>query len=61
MKSDEYINKFSRIKVGCITKESRFNSKQGKEIFIFSIMSRPDLGLAQPPIQWVWGGSFLRE
>jgi hypothetical protein len=29
-----------------------FDSRQGKEIFIFSIEHRPALGLTQPPIQW---------
>jgi hypothetical protein len=32
-----------------------FDSRQGKDIFLFSITSRPALGLTQPPIQWVPG------
>jgi hypothetical protein len=30
-----------------------FDSRPGQEIFLFSTGSRPDLGPAQPPIQWV--------
>jgi hypothetical protein len=33
--------------------ESGFDSRQGQEIFLFSIMSRPALGPTQPPAQWV--------
>jgi hypothetical protein len=29
-----------------------FNSRQGKEIFLFSTEPRPALGPTQPPIQW---------
>jgi hypothetical protein len=32
-----------------------FNSQQGQEIFLFSVVSRPTLGPIQPPIQWVPG------
>jgi hypothetical protein len=30
-----------------------FDSQQGQEIFLFSVMSGPALGTTQPPIQWV--------
>jgi hypothetical protein len=34
----------------------RFHSQQCKEIFLHFAASKPDLGLTQPPIQWVPGG-----
>jgi len=30
-----------------------FESRQGLGIFLFTTVSRPDLGPTQPPIQWV--------
>ena len=33
----------------------RFEFQQGKEIFLFSKMSRPVLGLIQPPTHWIPG------
>jgi hypothetical protein len=33
----------------------RFDSRQGKEIFLHSAASRPALGPAQSPIRWVPG------
>jgi hypothetical protein len=38
---------------------ARFESWQGQEIFPFSIASRPALGPAQSPIQWVPGALSL--
>jgi len=32
---------------------------QGLGIFLFTTASRPDLGLTQPPIQWVQGALSL--
>jgi hypothetical protein len=36
------------------------STPNGKEIFLFSIMSRPALGPTQPPIQWVPRAVSLR-
>jgi hypothetical protein len=35
-----------------------FDSRQGQELFLFSTSFRPDLGLTQPPMQWVPGALF---
>jgi hypothetical protein len=35
--------------------DSRFDSWRGLGIFLFTTASRMDLGLTQPPIQWVPG------
>jgi hypothetical protein len=43
------------IVMDCTTKESTFNSQQGKNISVSSKTSRSDLGPSQPPIQWVPG------
>jgi hypothetical protein len=32
---------------------AKLDSQQGQEIFPYSTASRPNLGLTQPPIQWV--------
>jgi hypothetical protein len=37
----------------------RFESWWGLGIFLFDTMSRPALGLTQPPIQWVPGALSL--
>jgi hypothetical protein len=41
------------------TEKSGFDSRQGEEIFLFSIAYRLALGPTLPPIQWVTGGYFL--
>jgi hypothetical protein len=33
----------------------RVRSRQGQRIFPLASESRPDLGLTQPPVQWVLG------
>jgi hypothetical protein len=42
------------------TQESWFDSRQRQEIFLFSIMSKPDLRPTQPPIQWASGAASPR-
>jgi hypothetical protein len=42
-------------RLGWTTYKSEFNSRQGQEMFFFSITSIPTLGPTQPPIQWVRG------
>jgi hypothetical protein len=32
-----------------------FDSQQGQEIFLFSIVSTPSMGSTQPPFQWIPG------
>jgi hypothetical protein len=32
-----------------------FNSLQGIENFLISVVFRPGLGATQPPVNWVWG------
>jgi hypothetical protein len=49
------VNVVTRLWVGQVG----FNSKEG-EIFPFTTVSRPVLGLTQPGIQWVLRGLFLR-
>jgi hypothetical protein len=40
--------------------ESRFDSRQGQEIFLFFAMFRLDMGLTQPLAEWVyWRLSLL--
>jgi hypothetical protein len=39
--------------MGWLTKESGFDSRHGKEIFLFTTTSRLALGPTQPPIQWI--------
>jgi hypothetical protein len=36
-----------------------FKSQQGQGIFFFTTVSRPALGPAEPPIQWIPGALFL--
>jgi hypothetical protein len=36
-----------------MAKEAGIDSRQGQTIFLFSIISRPALGLTKTPIQWV--------
>jgi hypothetical protein len=44
--------------IGWTTEVTEFNSGKGKEIFLFSVTSRPTLGPTQLPIQWVPGIVF---
>jgi hypothetical protein len=44
---------------GGTTKEPRFDSWQGQEIFLFSIARRPVLGHTRPPIRWI--SALLRD
>jgi hypothetical protein len=41
--------------MGWTIEESRFDSQQGKDIFLFSIMFSLVLGPTQPPLKWVSG------
>jgi hypothetical protein len=41
--------------MGCKTVRPGFDFWQRQENFLFSTVSRPDLGPTQPPIQWVLG------
>jgi hypothetical protein len=44
--------------VGLTSEESRFDSRQRQEIFLYHTMSRPVLRLTQNLIQWVLGTLF---
>jgi hypothetical protein len=37
-----------------------FDSRRGRDFFLFDKASRPTLGLTQPPIQWIPGVVFSR-
>jgi hypothetical protein len=42
--------------MGWAAQESQFDSQKGKEIILFSEVSRLTLRRTQPPVQWVpWG------
>jgi hypothetical protein len=43
-------DKFEDSSVGIAT---GFDSRQGQDIFLFTVVSRLELGSIQPPIQWV--------
>jgi hypothetical protein len=44
-----------------MSKESGFDSSKRQEIFVFSLTSRPALGLIQPPIQVIPGAMWPRR
>jgi hypothetical protein len=46
---------FSRYSDGLRAGRPGFNSRQGQEIFLYSIVSTPALRLTQPPIHWAPG------
>jgi hypothetical protein len=47
--------KLSDIALGYGLYDRKFESRQRLEIFLFTTVSRPVVGLTQPPIQWVPG------
>jgi hypothetical protein len=53
------VEKSRDISVGIATRlragQPGFNSRQGQEILLISVVFRPALGPTQPPIQWVPG------
>jgi hypothetical protein len=46
------------LRYGLDGRGSRVRFPMGQEIFLFTSVSRTDLGPSQPPIQWVPGGLF---
>jgi hypothetical protein len=52
---DMAINRYSDYTTGWTSEEWGFDSRQGQEIFQFSITSRPALGPTQPSTQWLPG------
>jgi hypothetical protein len=49
----------SRYSEGLWAGRPGFDSRKGQEIFLYSTSSRPALGPAQPPTQWVPGALSL--
>jgi hypothetical protein len=39
--------------MGWLAKESGFDARHGKEVFLFSTTLKLPLGPTQPPIQWI--------
>jgi len=57
---DLTISLFLLISIGCGRRGAEFETRQGKQIFLFFKTPTPVLKTTQPPFPWVLGGFFPR-